>query len=505
MGLFKKKAAQVQTSMSSNIMFNTIYNVLVLLIPLITIPYVSRSLTSSGVGSFSYASSLVTYFAAFAQFGFTEYGSYLLAKHRNDRAKTSELFYELFAVRITITCFVLAIYLGLVNSNFLYSSDFELNDRRVFNALSLFIVGGCLEINFLYMGLENFKTISIRSIIVRILNFVAIIVFIKGPNDYFKYVLIMSLSSAASGLSMFVFIHKYLNRPHFHKFNPMKHVAGCLPFLIPYLATIFLPLVSKTVLGSMLGNANASGDYEVADKLLNVVYSIVSASSAVALSRMSFLYAQKDYKEINAKVKETLQFYSILALPCFFGLMGINKYFIPGFFGEDYIGAVNILYILGPKILLSPFYAILGSVYYVPKGKTWLRSIFLVAGLLINLGLSIVFTKLFSQTGAALASTLTELVLVILFVGFAGKQINYKGAASTFVKALDASLIMFVAIFGIGKLLEGRFGNLVLFLILLVLGGLIYAICMMLFREETVNKLMKRFKNTLFPKKKGKS
>ena len=502
MRLFKKKnSEQKSTSMSANILFNTIYNVLVLLIPLITIPYVSRTLSSGGVGSFSYASSIVGYFAAFANFGMTEYGAFLLAKHRDNKEETSRVFYELFTFRIIVMLLTLGVYFVLVGFDGFNNPDYILNNKRVFFALSFYILGACLEINFLYMGLENFKTISIRSIIVRLLNFLAIIIFVKSPGDYLTYVLIMALSSTAMGASMFIFLHKYINRPKLHLFNPFKYFMGALPFLIPYIAISFLPLISKTVLGSVLGNATVSGDYEVADKILNVVYSIVSASSAVALSRLSFLYAQGNTEEINKKVKETFQFFSIIALPCYFGLMGINRFFVPGFFGEEYRGAIDLLYILGPKILLSPFYAILGSVYFIPSGKSWMRSIFLLLGMVANLVLSIVFTVYLSQTGAAIASVLTELILVILFAVFARGKVNYRGALNTFVKALDAALIMFVVIWVVGKYASARFGDTKMFILLTVLGGIVYVSLLVLFKEEVASGFVKKIKNKLFPKK----
>ena len=502
MKLFKKRIKKEHhTSMGTNIIFNTVYNVLVLLIPLITIPYVTRTLSSSGVGSFSYASSIVGYFAAFANFGISEYGSFILAKHRDNKEETSRVFYEIFVFRVIITAIVLGVYLSVIFFGLFKNPDFPLNDMKVYLGLTFFIVGACLEINYLYMGLENFKTISIRSITVRFLNFLAIILFVKGPNDYLTYVLIMSGSSLAMGLSMFVFLHKYVGRPRLHKFNPFKYFLGALPFAIPYIATTFLPLITKTVLGSVLGSATVSGDYEVADKILSVVYSIVSASSAVALSRLSFLYEQKDKAEIDKKVKETFQFFSIIALPCYFGLMGINKYFVPGFFGEEYRGAINLLYILGPKILLSPLYAILGSVYFIPSGRSWHRTIFFVIGTIVNLGLSIVFTIYLSQTGAALAAVLTELVLVILFASFSKGKINYRGAMPTFVRALDAALIMFVVIFGVGELLDGRLNNLKMFILLTALGGVTYAVLMILFKEPVISKMFNNFKNKLFPKK----
>ena len=104
----------VQTSIKKNYIYNTIYQVLSLITPLITAPYISRVLGSNGVGIYSYTNSIVTYFTLFAALGTASYGQREIAMHRDDPETSSKLFWEIEILSLTTTAVSLIVWIAWI-------------------------------------------------------------------------------------------------------------------------------------------------------------------------------------------------------------------------------------------------------------------------------------------------------------------------------------------------------------------------------------------------------
>ena len=82
-----EKVVIIMNSIKKNLFYNSLYQILVVLTPLITSPYISRVLGANGLGIYSYSYTIANYFLIFAMLGVMNYGNRSIAKVRSDRSK----------------------------------------------------------------------------------------------------------------------------------------------------------------------------------------------------------------------------------------------------------------------------------------------------------------------------------------------------------------------------------------------------------------------------------
>ena len=168
-----------------NNIYNVAYQVLNLLAPLVTTPYISRVLGVEGVGEYSYTSSVVTYFITLAILGSTPYAQREVSYLREDKEKYSILFWEIVVFRgitVLISCLLFSIVIIL--------SEPEI--RIIYMIQGLNIVAVAFDISWFFQGLEEFKKIVIRNVFIKILNILLIFILVKQETDIWKYVLIIA-------------------------------------------------------------------------------------------------------------------------------------------------------------------------------------------------------------------------------------------------------------------------------------------------------------------------
>lgn len=493
----KKKSIKI------NIIFNTAYQLLVLIIPFITSPYIARVLLPAGQGSYSFVNSVVSYFCLIASFGFTNYGTVLVAKNRENKSKYSQIVWELILSKAFLTGIIGICYLSLVGSNVIINESYPLNTKQVYYVLSLMIFSSAFDITFLFQGLENFGVLCLRNVFIKLLNITLLFCFVRNPNDYFNYVIIMTISSALSSVSTLLGIYKNVDKATINFKNLFHHFKSSFVYFIPTCSTTIFVLVSKTLLGSLEANPNASGYYDAADKLITIVNTIILSLNSVLLSRMTYLYEIKDQDGINNLNRKICELFWLVALPCFFGLLSINRYFTPAFFGADFSEAIVLVYLLLPKILISPVYSILSSIYFIPNGRLWQTNLFLFLGFVFNLIFTTILTIFFSVEGTAIASSLSELFLSCLFFIFSRKKVKFLRFKSGFWKCFSASICMFLVCFFVGYFINGYFTSLWIAIIQIISGVLVYGILVLVFRERIVTENLKNIVEKIKNRKKN--
>ncbi len=480
-----------------NVLFNCAYQIFVLIVPFITSPYVSRVLLPEGVGSYSYALSLVTYFSLVAAFGFLDYGTSALAKQRDDRKNYSQTFFELCMAKLALTLLVCVAYVVLIMTGVFESEHYPLNTKIVFLLLGMNILVNGFDATFLFQGLEEFGPLCLRNFVVRLLNMVLIFLLVKKADDYVSYIAVMGGSNALLGVLSFVGIHRFLDKPQFRNPHILTHIRNAFIYFIPTGVVTILPIISKTLIGSIVQDSLQSGYYEQADKLITLVIAMINSLDAIMMSRMSYLYAIGDKVEIEHKTKQTLSLFLIVMIPACIGLALVNPYFTVGFFGGEYQASVPYVYALLPRLVFSPLTALLGAIYFVPSGKLWTRNLLYLSGLLSNLLLSSILIRFFSVMGCCIAYSMTEIVLCLLFVVFSKKNIRHAFPLDSFVKSIDAGLLMLIGCYFVSSFIRNRFSNMVVAIFMILVGAIVYFAFLLLFHEETVSFYFNRIKQTI--------
>lgn len=471
-----------QKSIKKNFIYSTAYQILNVITPFITAPYISRVLGAEGIGIQSYTASIQQYFLMFAVLGTLSYGAREISMNRDNIYIRSKLFWEIELMVIGTTFVALSGWICLIFASSRY--------RIYYTVLTIGIIAAAFDISWFFNGMEEFKLTVIRNSIFKILSVVCLFIFIKSNKDLALYIFIMAVSTLFSNLSLWPYMTRYLVKVDIKNLNVKKHFRETLFYFIPTIATSIYTVLDKTLLGLITDNAVQNGYYQQAEKIINLAKSVVfTAINTVVGVRNSYLFASKRYDEIHQRIETSLNFIFFMGVGCCFGIMGIAKSFVPIFFGPGYEPVVGLLYIFSPIIVIVGISNCLGAQYYTPCGKRKESAKYLIVGSIVNLCLNLVLIPKFKAVGAAVASVIAELIITILYVKFSNGYGNVKILMSTGAKKLFAGVLMV----GIVYCMNGIRINMILLLILqVVLGGTVYTLFLLLLRDDWILKLCEK-------------
>lgn len=483
-----------------NVIFNTIYQILAIITPFITAPYISRILQSAGVGIYSYTNSLVTYFVMFAALGTASYGTRTIAMFRDNKKDYSKAFWEIELITVFATFCMLVVWL-------IFSGVYKEYSVYLF-ILSLTLVSTLFDINWFYAGLERYEFSVIINTLFKVISIILIFTLVKSSSDLWIYILIHCGSTLLGSISMWMFLPKFIVKTKID-FGKMKyHLKNTLIYFVPTIATSIYTVLDKSLIGILIQGETTviengvevvkkisdieNGYYEQATKILNIIKAVAFISiNGVMSSRVSYLFGKQDKKGIKKIQDLTLSITTFLSIGASFGLAAIAKTFVPLFFGDGYDKTTTIIYIMSPIISIICVSNVLGSVYYTPCGKRKESTVYLIIGSAINLLLNIPFIILFNSIGAAIASVIAELVISILYFVFSRKYVfNFKEFISFIWKKLISGAFMFLVVFFVEKYLLVSLNSYLSLLIQVILGGLIYLTLLLILKDDSMKWLL---------------
>lgn len=436
-----------QVSLKKNIMLSTFYQVLKIITPFITAPYISRVLGVSKVGIFSYTSSYAMYFTLFGGLGTATYGTREIARVRNDEHKRSHLFWEieiLSVITTTISILVWGVF-TLINTKY-----------QVYYAVLTFnLLAVMFDISWFYAGIEQFQyTIGWNSFF-KIASVVALFIFVHKPSDLLIYVFIMAFQNFAGNVGMWTGLPRFIHKVDLKTIKLKKHFHETLVYFIPTIATSVYNVLDKTMIGFITHNTKENGYYENANKILDMMKTLTFvALNSVMTSRISFLYKEKKFEEIKKRIHDSINYVLFMGIGILFGLSGVAKVFVPLFFGKGWDKTVDLLIIMSPVIVIIGLSNCLGSQYYTPSGRRKESAKYIIAGAVINFCFNCIFIPKLMSYGAAIATVIAETVITILYVHNDNDYLNWSDIFKMGWKKLIAGMIMFVILLGIRQVIH---------------------------------------------------
>lgn len=471
-------------SIKKNYIYNTLYQILTLITPLITAPYVSRVFGSEGVGIYSYTNSIVTYFTLFAALGTVSYGQREIAMHRDDPKEASKLFWEIEILSVVTTGVALLAWIGWI----LISTDYT----PYYGVLTMSVIAVAFDISWYFGGYEKFKYIVIRNTLVKIAGIALLFIFVHTRNDTLLYIGIMAATGLLGNISMWTYLPKMLTPVNFKTLHPFKvHLKQTLAYFIPTIATSVYTVLDKTMIGAITNSASENGYYEQASKIVKIFQSLLFSLNTVMSARQSYLFAEGRLDEIRDKINKSFEFLIALAIPFMFGIMAVAANFVPWFFGDGYDAVVPILIAMSPLPLVICISNILGSQYLTPSGQRARSSKGIIAGAITNFILNSILIPQIGALGATVASVAAELVISIIYVHISKGFIGWKQISGIAWRKLIAGIVMFVAVWFVGR---GQSGSVLITLVQVVVGTAVYCLMLLLMRDQIVKDALKMVK-----------
>lgn len=465
-----------------NFIYNSIYQLFVLVVPLVTTPYISRVLGSEGVGINAYTNSIVQYFILFGSIGIGTYGNRQIAYQRENKVKLSQTFWEISILKFFT--------IGTAYAAFLVYFAFTSRFRIYLIGQSFQIVAAALDISWLFMGLEDFKKTVTRNFVVKSISIICIFTLVKTPRDIGTYILVLSFSTLLGNVSLWGYLRRTILRPSFKEFHIWKHMIPSSKLFIPQIAIQIYLVLNKTMLGNISG-VKAAGYFDNADKIVKIVLTIATSLGTVMMPRMANVYANKEYKKLRDYLYVSGDFTNFLSIPLAFGVAGIAPKFAPWFMGKEFSITGKLISIESVVIFLIGWSSLIGVQYLIPtnqvKKYTWAVS----ASAIVNLVLNIPLIYMYGVVGATIATIASEITSTGLQLYFIKNQINLKKMFYGFWKYLVAGLVMFMVV----RYINDKMHMSIIGLIIQVFCGIIVYFSVILLLKApfivTINKFIK--------------
>lgn len=443
-----------------------------MILPLITVPYVSRVLKPEGVGTFAYTDSIVRYFILFGMLGIGIYGNKMVAMVRDDKIQLSKTFFSIYYLQLLLTGISLIAYLIFV--------IFFFDEYKVIALLQTLALLACvIDCSWFFSGLEQFKKIVTRNIIIKIASLIAIFIFVKRPDDLMLYTVILGLSTFFGQLVMWISVKEYVIPVRVKFREVIDHTKPTLIYFLPQIAIQIYFAIDKTMLGIFSGTSEV-GIYDYADKVLKIAVAVVTSLGTVMLPRMANVFAKGDLEKANSYITKSLDFSTLIAIPIMFGLAGTAKEFIPWFLGEEFNRSASVLIILSPAIFLMAWSGVFGTQYLVPLGKMKEYNISVYMGAIVNLIINFILIRPFGAIGAAIGTLCAEFAVVLVQIIFTRDQMDIKKIAKKSSYYLIAGIVMFSMLRLIG---EAMGSSILTTFIQVMIGILIYVTIVIIFES----------------------
>lgn len=399
-----------------NYLYTATYQFLLLVLPIITLPYVSRILLPKGIGLNAWVYSVNSYFVMFAVLGLTVYAQREIATNRENHFRIARVFWQIEFASILMGMISLICY-GLF---LIYYERYTV----FLAAYSLSIIAVIFDVSWLFSGLEKFKILAFRNIIVKLSAVLAIFIFVRSSNDLLIYILIQSGSILISNISLWPAAIKIVGWPVKIKINEIfEQITGSFQLFIPQISVSIYLTLNKILLG-IFSSKEQVGFFDSSDKIIRMIFSLFVAVSTVVMPRVANMYANRKMSNINGLVKSIMTITLFVLFPIIFILYLFSPIIVNVLFGSKYVDMVGILRLM---TIVLPFLAIsnvMGNQVLVPFRMIKEYTLSIVYGSIINLAVEIPLIILFKANGAAVAVIFAEAIVMFFQIKYSRKVLN---------------------------------------------------------------------------------
>lgn len=432
-------------SLKKNLMYNIVLTISNMIFPIISFPYAARILGPNGTGEVSFAQSFCQYFIIAAALGIPTYGVREIAKMKTDKLKMSNLFLEINLIRIATTALALLPYFIVVFTVDKFNSNVPLYAWG-----ALFIVLNVTSIEWFFIGLEDFKYITVRSLIVKIISIALLFVMVKSRTDIIPYFLINVLGVLFNGYFNFRHARKYIDYTtlKIRQLNLKQHLRPLMLIFSGVIAITVYTLMDTFLLGIMVSNSSV-GFYTAATKITKISLTIITSLSAVLIPRFSYAVSNGNKQELERLTAQSFNFVYSFGIPMVIGIFVLAPELIYIFSGNEFFPAVITLRIMCPLIFIIGLASIFSSQVLSSMSKDKLVMNAAVIGAVISVVANLILIPIYKENGSAISNVLAELVVTITVYFYAKRFLTLKLAFKTILlnSALCLPFFLIAALF----------------------------------------------------------
>lgn len=450
-------------NVKKNFIYQVLYQILLIILPLITSPYISRVLGPDGIGIYSYTYSITSVFVIFAKLGIDVYGNRLIASVRNNKERLNQEYSNLYFLHIIVTLLV-----GIVYA--IYCFEVANNYIDIFFIQGLLILAELFDINWLFFGLEEFRLTVIRSTFVRTVCTILIFVFVNKKGEVDVYTALLATSAVATQVIMHLFKKGRVKfvRPDFAALK--IHLKGMIVFFVPAVAVSIFKIMDKTMLG-ILATTTDVGYYENTEKIINMALALITALGTVMMPRITNMLSTGDKDSTNAIFRKTMKFTFIGIMAIAGGLIGVSNTFPVVFWGESFSICQYLLIGLSISLPFTAVANVIRTQYLIPFHHDRDYVVSVISGTIVNVIGNAVMIPMFKSMGAVISTIMAECMVFLVQASKCRDYVNISKEITQLISYTILGIIMSCIVWLIGNVSGAQIYTL---LIQIFVGMIIY-------------------------------
>ncbi|MBR1631002.1 MAG: flippase [Paludibacteraceae bacterium] len=479
-----------QQSIQKNFIYSGLLTVANYLFPVITYPYVSRVLGVEHIGLINFIDGIINYFIIFSMFGLTVVGVRAVASSRSERVRLTQTYSSLFVFNMITTAVASA---ALVVCMFAVPRIAEHRHLMMIGLIKL--LANSMMVEWLYKGLEDFRYITLRTVVVRLLSCVAVFVFVRGESDYMIYYLIGVVGIVCNAICNQVMSLQHV-RLSFREVHLRPHLSALIIMGIYVIFTSLYTTFNTAYLGFVADDVQV-GYYATAVKIYTLIIALYTAFTSVMLPRMSALVSEGRIDEFRQLVQKSYSALFAVAVPTILLAECYAPQVVRIISGPGYEGAILPMRIVIPLMLVIGVEQILIIQILMPlKRDRQVLTGALVGGTL-GVGLNVLLVPLMQSVGSAIVWVTSEIAVLMVAQHYVrqyiGLQFPYARLLREFLWMLPAALLL------AGCMLVPCFEIVMMFVAALLVYGYAVVVQLRILRNPLCLELWEKFTRRFLP------
>lgn len=429
-----------QPSIKKNFAYKSILTISTYIMGFITFPYISRIFGVEKLGLVNFVDNTINYFLLFATMGINILGVREIASVKDNKETQSKVFSNILGLNLLFTIVTISIYLTLIATIpklSQYSELFYIGTAKIFFTTFL--------IEWFYTGIENFKYITIRSIIIKVIYVISVFLFIRNQEDYILYFILTVGTVVINALINMAYVRQYINIQPRELVN-LKYLKNNIVLGIYAIMTSMYLTFNVMYLGLISDNTQV-GYYTTAFKLYSVILGFFTAFTNVMLPRMSALLAEDNKAQFHNLINKSFAAVSKFSIPLILCSIILTPQIIYILSGPGYEGAIIPMRIIMPAILFVGIAQILAIQVLMPMKKDRILLIASICGAIISIIINILFVPKIQSIGSAIVLLSAEMLVTSIYILYILKEHIAKIPIKSFIKEILLSIpIIFIVL-----------------------------------------------------------
>lgn len=474
----------MQNSVKKNTLYNLIKSCSSLIFPLITFPYISRVLLAENVGKINFGQSIVSYVSLIASLGVTTYAVRECSRVKSNKKLLGHVASQIFSINI-VTTFIAYLLFGVT---LLVARPLE-DYKTLICIQSITVLLSTLGADWLNNSVEDFKYITVRTLLFQAFSLIAMFAFVHRPEDYMKYAIINVMSSSGANIANMFYRRKYCRTKFTLKMALRKHLPPIILLFAMVLSQTIFCNSDITILGLVRGDYEV-GLYSTSVKIYNIVNTMIASVAWVIMPRISYYFSIKEYSEINKLVKYSLNFMVVLGLPCIVAINMLCPEIIEIIAGKEYLGATTSLHILTASLAVSLIGGLITNIILLParQEKVCLKACLMAA--LVNILVNIIVVPKFGLNAAAVTTVISEIISLGICLRSVDKNIRINGLKEVLVGPCAGCIGIIAVVIVVSKITDALW---VKSLVSIILGALLYLLILIVLKNKFVINMIAPF------------